>query len=360
MSKSLFSQFDQLFSDSLENVYKDLSEEDRKKFIKLDDTDFHKMLDETADNISAMLITDINKLSKKDYRHDKKYKKGFEKRLLKIYEPYFIELHGLIATCVEVIQHHRDYMEAEKILKNKKQANQYGVLIRLHARALRICNEVSSLMQVGYGTGALARWRALHELVTTIAYLAKHPDATALFLEHDTVLSYKAMLDYNLYSKELKTKPFSAREVGLAKRSYNAAIKKHTKSFEHDYGWLRVHSGNKLNHFRDIEEKYGQKQLRPYYRYASYGIHANVKSLYSGEENNALKEHEVLLISASDSGMEEVAQLTPISIGFATIVLLTGVYTGTGSLIAAKVVMHKQAELARVFDNIDLPDSKKS
>ncbi|HVX24517.1 MAG TPA: DUF5677 domain-containing protein [Candidatus Saccharimonadales bacterium] len=357
MDEPLFSQFNQLFTESLENAIKDLSEEDQQKLAKLDDADFRKMLEDTTDSVSSLFIKDVNKLSRKDYFEDKKYKKGFEGRLLKIYEPYFVELHGLITTCVEAMQHHRDYMHGEKILKNKKQANQYGVLVRLHARALRICNEISSLMQAGYGTGALARWRALHELVTTISYLAKNPDATALFLEHNKVLSYKAMLDYNFYSKELKVKPFTGREVGLAKRTYNAVITKYGKSFEHDYGWLRVYSNNKLNNFRDIEEQYGQKQLRPYYRYASYGIHANSKSLFSGEENNALEGQEVLLIGASDSGMEEVAQLTPISISYATITILTGVYVSAGSLIMAKVLMLKQAELEKVFSEIDLPDA---
>ena len=357
MNEPLFSQFNKLFADSLENALKGLSEEEQQKFAKLEDVDFREMLENTTDSISSLFIEDVNKLSRKDYIREKKYKKGFEMRLLKIYEPYFIELHGLINTCVEAIQHHRDYMHSEKMLKNKKQVSQYSILIRLHARALRLCNEISSLMQAGYGTGALARWRALHELVTTISYLAQNPDATELFLEHNKVLSYKAMQDYNLYSKELKVKPFTGREVGLAKRSYNAAIAKYTKSFEHDYGWLRVYSGNKLNNFRDIEEKYGQKQLRPYYRYASYGIHANSKSLFSGEESSALEEQEILLIGASDSGMEEVAQLTPISIGYATITMLTGVYASAGSLIMAKVVMLKQAQLEKVFSEIDLPDA---
>lgn len=47
----------------------------------------------------------------------------------------------------------------------------FAALVRLHARACRIAEEVLRLLKGGYGQGAHARWRALHEVAVITAFL---------------------------------------------------------------------------------------------------------------------------------------------------------------------------------------------
>jgi len=48
----------------------------------------------------------------------------------------------------------------------------FKILTRLHARGCRIAEEILVLLKNGYGQGALARWRSLHE-VTCVAMCAR-------------------------------------------------------------------------------------------------------------------------------------------------------------------------------------------
>lgn len=355
-NKPLFSHLNSLVYEGLEEAVKKLSKEEQQKFFESEKLD--SVLNDSVSDIASTFVAKVNKEAAKDFRRDKRYQKRFERRLARRFNPYFKELYGLTNLCIEVIQHHRDYIHEHKVIKNKKQASQYGVIIRLHARALRICNEVRSLMEAGYATGALSRWRALHELTATINFLTHNLDAVELFLEHDKVLSYEAMLDLNKYSDLLVLEAYTNHEVAMARRIRKNLINKHGNDIKHPYGWLKVYSHGKIKTFRDLEEQYGQEQLRPYYRYASYGIHANAKSLRSGEENSALENENVILVGASDGGMEEVAQLTPISISFATISILCNLSPSAASIVAARTVMLKQEQLRDTFTNVSLPDAK--
>lgn len=352
----LFIELQSLVKEGLEKALEGLSREERKKFFELNNGDLYDTLDTSLRRIAVDFLDSVNKQTAKGYKEDKGYEKDYKKRIEKIYKPYFVELYGLLSICLEAIHHHREYTSEQKAFRSKKHRMYYFLIVRLHARALRVCNEIVSLMEAGYGTGALSRWRALHELVTTINFLIENPNAIELFLEHNKVLSYEAMADYNKYSELLNHKPYSAREIAGTRRVRNNLVKKHGKEIKQPYGWLNIYSKGRLKNFRDLEKESGQEHLRPYYRYASYGIHTNVKSLFSGEDNSALKKDGILLVGASDSGMEEVAQLLPISIGFATTAILMGINHNTGSIITANAILLKQEQVAEAFMDIKLPD----
>lgn len=355
---SLFNELQSLVREGLEEALKDLNENELENFFDSNDGDPYDNLEEPLKRIAGTFLDSVNEQATEGYEEDKEDENSFEERLNQTFQPYFIELYGLLSICMEAIGHHRDYAVEQKIFKNKKQQARYFTIIRLHARALRICNEAMSLIKSGYGTAALSRWRALHELATTISYFIENPDAIDLFLEHSKVLSYEAMADYNKYSELLKHVPYTNSEVAGARRTRDNLVKKHSEQIKKPYGWLSVYSNGRLNNFRDMEQESGQEHLRPYYRYASYGIHANVKSLFSGEDYSALENDHILLVGASDGGMEEVAQLVPISIGYATIAILMGISPNAGSIITANTILLKQEQLMDVFASIKLPDEK--
>ena len=55
----------------------------------------------------------------------------------------------------------------------------FEALSRLLARACRIAEEVLVLLKAGYGQGALARWRALHEVAVVADLIAENGEDCA-------------------------------------------------------------------------------------------------------------------------------------------------------------------------------------
>src|SRR5262249_21611006 len=52
-------------------------------------------------------------------------------------------------------------------------------LSRLHARSCRLAAETLALLEAGFPEGALARWRALHEVATVAMFLSDHDEQLA-------------------------------------------------------------------------------------------------------------------------------------------------------------------------------------
>ena len=50
----------------------------------------------------------------------------------------------------------------------------FDVLVRLHAKACLISQEITCLLKNGFADGAHARWRALHETIITSMFLSKN------------------------------------------------------------------------------------------------------------------------------------------------------------------------------------------
>lgn len=50
----------------------------------------------------------------------------------------------------------------------------FDLVVRHHARACHIANEILCLLKNGFADAAQARWRALHEVAATAMFIAKH------------------------------------------------------------------------------------------------------------------------------------------------------------------------------------------
>jgi hypothetical protein len=53
-----------------------------------------------------------------------------------------------------------------KYPSDEDKSYEYSALVRLHARACQIAQEILTLVRAGYADGAMARWRALFEIGT--------------------------------------------------------------------------------------------------------------------------------------------------------------------------------------------------
>jgi hypothetical protein len=215
----------------------------------------------------------------------------------------------------------------------------------LHARACQISAEVLVLLEAGFAEGAMARWRSLHEVATTLLFIQKHGSATAeRYLAHDVVESWKAAKEYSTHSARLGYEPISTEELAEVKRAYDSALMKYGDGFGTSYGWAASDLQIRKPTFADIEKGAGFEHFRPFYRLASHPVHANSKAvkfrLGMLEGTNALP------VGPTNYGLADPGQNTGLSLSHVTAALITMAPT-------YERLLHMQimAELARELGN---------
>lgn len=344
----LFTSFnadlEQLFVDSLETAIDGLTEEEQKKLKKLKARDYKELIEKFVDAVSDGYIQGVQKDKGYHRLKDRLYGIGFRRRLRKRWSGYIHEYEMLTQTCVEAVARLR-----VEVGNSRENTPHLGVMIRLHARCLRINQEILTLALNGYGNAALARWRSLHEATVVLAAISKlGPDASEAFTAHNAIESHKAMRTFNGYAVPLGEKRFTRKQLGRALRAKNAAVRKYGPKIKQEYGWANLYSPKSINNFRDLEKHYGAAHLRPYYRWSSYGVHTNVKTIFIGEEADAISQHGIVLLGPSDRGFEDALQLSALTIAHATVVILTS-RPNLENLSMARTVMKYERLTSQTF-----------
>lgn len=187
----------------------------------------------------------------------------------------------------------------------------FDVVSRLHARGCLVSREILCLLKNGFADGALARWRALHEIVVTVSFLSEHGQSAAdSYLDYEVVDSYKAAKELNKHEERLNETGFTEDEMHSMKASYDRMIEKHGASFKDNFGWAKAFGSH---NFAEMEKRVGLDQWRPYYKLASQNIHANVKAIRYSLGLSETQE-DVLQAGPSNAGMTDPAHATAISL----------------------------------------------
>ena len=178
------------------------------------------------------------------------------------------------------------------------------VLTRLHARSCQVAEEVIVLLETGFANGAMARWRTMHEIAVTAAFISEYGNACAeRYTEHQIVESYKGALEYGAVHAKLGYDPIPPKEMDQIEKQYDNIIKKHGKAFGAQYGWAAKDLNGKQPTFKEIEKAAKIDHLRGHYRMASHGVHANPKGIFFSM--TSMFPTEVLLAGASNSGIAD-------------------------------------------------------
>lgn len=193
----------------------------------------------------------------------------------------------------------------------------FDALNRLCVRSLMVTREVICLVEGGFADGALGRWRSLHELAVSAAFIAQHGEETAeRFIAAFSFASKKAMLQLNNYATRANLDPFSVAEVQAAAEVCEKIETRLGKGLGDDYGWARHALGFELNrkpHLLHLEEDTGLDHWRPRYRWASQNVHSSyappMASLGMAESKT-----EAYLVGQSNSGMVDPLQMSAISL----------------------------------------------
>jgi hypothetical protein len=113
-----------------------------------------------------------------------------------------------------------------------------GVLLRLHARACQVSDEIICLLEAGFSDGAMARWRTLHEIAAVALLLNQHGEAVAQrYVDHEVIESARAARDYEECRELLGDDPMSEAELEEIHRGHEEAVAAYGPCFDSDYGW---------------------------------------------------------------------------------------------------------------------------
>jgi hypothetical protein len=109
----------------------------------------------------------------------------------------------------------------------------FDVLVRLHAKACLISQEITCLLKNGFADGAHARWRALHETIITSMFLSKNGrDAVERYLYHELVES-KGADQHRKYQSRLNAIGLSDKEFDDLKAEYARVIDRYGKDWRY-------------------------------------------------------------------------------------------------------------------------------
>lgn len=198
----------------------------------------------------------------------------------------------------------------------------FAALGRMVARACRIAEQVLVLLKAGYGQGALAQWRSLHEIDVVSRVLAAHDEELAeRFFAHEAVESWRAMTEFQEHADALHEARYSDTEVAAQEARFDALLAKYGKRFGDPYGWAqeamatvdpKFEKGRVF--FTDLERAAQIDHMRPYYRMASHGVHSNPKSVLWEADWWPDAPETVLLTGPSPVGFADAGHATLISL----------------------------------------------
>jgi hypothetical protein len=236
-------------------------------------------------------------------------RQGFERRLRSIWKDGFDRLEVLIGFYTEIGEHFlRDGMAL-----GQKDTARFRALVELHARGARVAREIFCLMQAGFGDGAFARWRTLYELSVVTRFIAKHgEDVASRYLQHIAIRSAKAARQFNEHATAIGWERESAHVVAqLASRSQDVADR-FGDDFGNEYGWASKVLGNRKPNFAVLARDIGWDHWRPFYSWASGGVHAGPDGLLPmGAKGHG---SDYLLVGASNAGLADPGQFTALAL----------------------------------------------
>ena len=272
---------------------------------------------------------------------------GFEIRLRDPWGPAFDRYEVLVVAAREAGERFIERHAKEAGAESDDGDPLFNALARLHARAVRVADEVFSLLRSGHAGGAMARWRTLHEIAVVMAFVAEHGrDLAERYLLHDAVASWRGLPDYQLFAEHLGDVPFTSEEVAQMRAERDALIARFGSPYGEEWGWAAEAVGKPRPAFRDIENAAELAHWRPYGRWASQNVHAGPRALFSviGLDDDS----DMLLAGASNMGLADPGANAAFSLALATTELLA-TRAGIEELVSMQVVLTMNQEAGDAF-----------
>jgi hypothetical protein len=157
----------------------------------------------------------------------------------------------------------------------------FDALARLHARACLIANEVLWLMEGGFASGAMARWRTLHEVAVIAYFLREHgQDAAERNLHHEAIEAYHAADQYQKHCGTLGKEALPATTIERLEIAQSDLCTRFGQPYgRSEWGWAAAALKSASVSFTQNEKSVNMDHMRPYFKLACYSNHAGSRGL---------------------------------------------------------------------------------
>jgi hypothetical protein len=265
---SVQEHFESLVAGALESAFEGRTEDEIKRFV--DSGGVGRFFDKSIPEVSKIFADSLVEATPEMLAARRAGEASIADQVRRVYEPGFDLVEAVLKMASEsgeeFVDRHFKGDDGVPVM--------LWVLAHLQARACRIAEEVLVLLRAGYGLGAYARWRSLHEVVVVGAFIQQHDEKMALrYFEHIEVDRWQ-----QLRAAEDSGRITDEERVALdeAKIAVDEFATRHGPAFVGDYGWAAdAVAGSEHRGFRAIEQAADFKHLRFDYRKASGGIHAS-------------------------------------------------------------------------------------
>ncbi len=259
------------------------------------------LVERVGDETAASLYATLKKRWSQEAKQQGRDLSEFQRRL---YRRWGAGLNGLRMLLTIAREFGSSFIEGLRETDQHGAPVTLDVLIRLHARACQVADEVLCLLGEGFADGAIARWRTLHEIATVALFISDHGDELAeRYMAHDIVETMRVVRQYEKYWQRLGVDAIKESELAEIKKRYAAAIAMYGPDFKGQYGWAAKHLNKPKPSIADIREGTKLDHLAPFYRFASHNVHANAKGILL--RMGLIGESNILLSGRSNAGLAE-------------------------------------------------------
>jgi hypothetical protein len=274
-----------------------------------------QIFDRAADSSYAELIT-------KSARYvvvDRLYRSGFERRLKYRWGRalFLCDLFRITAR-----QYGSDFTVRQGAEAVLNQDLVLASLTRIHGRACLIAEEVRALMHAGFASGAMARWRSMHELAVVAFFIKEHGQEVAeRYLLHEAIMRARAAEAFQESAEERGDLPLTADEMEPLLAARQELLTRYGEAYGRDWGWAAgVLPGNPT--FRRIEESAGFGHARPWVGMASDSVHAGFRGMVTDVGLSGTALPEIMLAGPSNAGLAEPGRNAVYPLHLCTVALL--------------------------------------
>jgi hypothetical protein len=332
------------------------------------DEELSKLVNLTVEMVAPVFTRELRKATPRMLIDHRAQRAGFEVRLQ---DPWGPALDALESLYVASMESGEMYLERTADEANAEDDHLFTALVGIHIRACHVASEIYALLRTGHASGALSRWRTLHELAVVMSFLSERgPDVAARYLEHEAIRTWHEAQDYQKFAGRLGEKRFPIAAMKEMDAARTVLIAKYGKPYDEDWGWAAHELKAKRPTFRDIEEAVELEHWRPHYRFASDSLHAGPKALFFRlGSDDAI---ETPIAGPSNLGLEDPGMGAAISLTISTATLLAhradmeGIVTTRVMLEMSRRAVRAFSRAGRILDRriaeeadeaIDAPDS---
>lgn len=335
-------------------LLKTLREAAEKSPQEIDSIDLQQMIENITPETVKIIKTSLENSTQEMLKERRDLAYEFEERNIKRWREPFDLFETHIVICTEAGE---EFNNAYRPKASENNDVVFDVLVRLHARACQISQEILCLLKSGFADAAHARWRALHEVAATALFISKHGEESAeRFYYHDIVDSYDGMVVHQKYEHRLQEKAPLQHEIDECKALYDSLIEKYGKEFGGHFGWAAyLFPEYGRVGFAAIEKDVELEHLRPYYKWASQNVHSGSKGM---RNRLGLSEttDDILLVGQSNSGMTDPAHAAAISLSQITIALLM-LQPTLDHIVLMNIVFDYQDAIGQSFLQVELREN---